>query len=78
MSEQQEKQIIYDKTQPRMSCKDINTMAIILESRHGILAREMAQFFASVHARLGDAERCWAWGGVASAVEQREQSRMDG
>jgi len=78
MSDQLEKQTIYDKMQPRLCGRDIKTMAIILESRHGVLAREMARFFASVHARLGDTERCWAWGGVASAVEQREQARMKG
>ncbi|MGI9408241.1 MAG: hypothetical protein ACR2O4_17820 [Hyphomicrobiaceae bacterium] len=64
--------------QPRMSQKDFNTMAVILESRHGIHAKDMAEFFASVHARLGDAERCWAWGGVASMVKKREQARLDG
>lgn len=61
---------------PRMSQKDLNTMAIILESRHGVHAKEMAEFFASVHAKLGDAERCWAWGGVATIVEKREQVRL--
>jgi len=61
-----------------MSCKDLKTMAIIMESRHGVHAKDIAEFFASVHAKLGDAERCWAWGGVASMVEQREQARLAG
>lgn len=64
-----------DKT-PRMSQEDLTTMAIILESRHGVHAKDMAEFFASMHARQGDAERCWAWGGVANIVEKREQMRM--
>lgn len=62
---------------PNLSPKDLNTMAIILESRHGIHAKDMAEFFASVHAKLGDAERCWAWGGVATMVEKRELARLN-
>lgn len=61
---------------PRMSQQDLTTMAIILESRHGVHAKGMAEFFASVHAKLGDAERCWAWGGVANIVQKREQVRL--
>lgn len=61
---------------PKLSPKDLNTMAIILESRHGVHAKDMAEFFASVHAKLGDAERCWAWGGVATMVEKRERERL--
>ena len=61
---------------PQMSHQDLTTMAVLLESRHGALAKDMAEFFAATHAKLGDAERCWAWGGVASIVEKREQIRL--
>ncbi len=60
----------------RMSQKDLTTMAILLESRHGIHAKGMAEFFASVHAKLGDAERCDAWDDVANIVKKREQVRL--
>jgi len=65
-----------ETTAPQMSHQDLTTMAIILESRHGAHAKDMAEFFASVHAKLGDDQRCSAWGGVAHIVEQREQTRM--
>lgn len=65
-----------EMAEPQMTQKDLTTMAIILESRHGAHAKDMAEFFASVHDKLGDAKRCCAWGDVACIVEQREQMRM--
>lgn len=61
----------------RMSAKDFKTMAVILESRHGIHAKGIAEFFASVHGNHGDSERCWAWGGVVATLERRSRERSD-
>ncbi|MEL7543440.1 MAG: hypothetical protein AAGJ70_06660 [Pseudomonadota bacterium] len=60
---------------PRLTHDDLKTVAVLLESRHGTHAQGMAEFFSNVHAQLGDAERCWAWGGVATIVAERERGR---
>lgn len=57
--------------------RDVETMAAVLEGRHGCLAIEIAEFFSSLHGQQGDAGRSWAWAGVAEVVRQREQSRLD-
>ncbi|MEO0617891.1 MAG: hypothetical protein AAFZ01_01275 [Pseudomonadota bacterium] len=60
---------------PRLTHDDLKTVAVLLESRHGTHAQGMAEFFSNVHAQLGDAEKCWAWGGVAMIVADRERAR---
>lgn len=45
--------------------RDVEFMAEVLEGRHGNLAAEIAEFFASFHGQKGDAGRSWAWAGVA-------------
>jgi len=55
---------------------EVETMASVLEGRHGVLAAEVADFFAAVHSQQGDAGRCWAWAGVAEIVRRREQVRL--
>ena len=52
-------------------------MAEVLEGRHGALAAEVADFFASYHGEKGDAGRAWAWCGVAELVRNRERTRTE-
>ena len=51
-------------------------VALALESRHGVLAAEIAEFFATAHRLKGDAGRSRAWAGVAKAVRRRTQARL--
>jgi hypothetical protein len=53
-------------------------MAAVLESRHGMFAAEIAEFFSAYHAQRGDAGRSWAWAGVAELVRHRERERVGG
>ncbi len=55
--------------------RDVETMASVLEGRHGVFASEVADFFSSVHSQEGDAGRCWAWAGVAELIRKRERDR---
>ena len=57
--------------------RDVAAMAEVLEARHGILAAEVADFFASYHSENGDAGRSWAWCGVAELVRTRERARLE-
>lgn len=57
--------------------RDVAAMAEVLESRHGIHAAAVADFFASYHGEKGDAARAWAWTGVAEVVRNRERERLD-
>ena len=54
---------------------EIDTMARVLEARHGQLAFEIAEFFASAHGHKGDAPRSWAWNVVAETIRRRESLR---
>lgn len=56
--------------------RDVETMAEVLEGRHGAHAAEVAEFFASLHTVGGDAGRSWAWLGVAELVRLREKRRL--
>ncbi len=56
--------------------RDVEFMAAVLEGRHGGLAADVADFFASLHSQNGDAGRSWAWAGVAELVRQRADARM--
>jgi hypothetical protein len=55
---------------------EVDTMASVLEARHGALASEIAEFFAALHGHKGDAPRSWAWNIVAETIRRREQSRQ--
>jgi len=55
---------------------EVETMAAVLEGRHGQLAAEIADFLSSVHSDTGDAGRCWAWAGVAKSIRRREYRRL--
>jgi hypothetical protein len=48
----------------------------LLESEHGTLAVDVAEFFATHHSLGGDAGRSWAWTGVADCIREREQNRI--
>ena len=56
---------------------DVTFMAEVLEGRHGTLAADIAEFFASYHCERGDAGRAWAWSGVAELVRTRERVRLE-
>ena len=51
-------------------------MAVVLEGRHGCLAAEVAEFFATLHSQHGDKGRSRAWSGVATLVRKREYDRL--
>lgn len=53
----------------------VDSMACVLEGRHGNWAAEVAEFFATYHSIGGDVGRCWAWACVADTIRKREQSR---
>ncbi|MFA5955002.1 hypothetical protein [Hyphomicrobium sp.] len=57
--------------------QDLGAMAEVLESKHGIHAAGIAEFFALYHGQKGDAGRSWAWTGVAELVRTRERERID-
>lgn len=64
------------KNESMSTLKDAELMAVVLEGRHGMLAAEVAEFFALLHCQLGDESRSKAWGGVARTVRKRAQDRM--
>jgi hypothetical protein len=55
---------------------EIDTMARVLEARHGGLATDVAEFFAAIHGHKGDAPRSWAWNIVAETIRRRDQARQ--
>lgn len=57
---------------------EVEAMAAVLESRHGIWAAEVAEFFAAAHGLKGDRERSCAWTGVADTVRQKVEARLSG
>ena len=56
--------------------RDVESMATVLEGRHGVHAAEVADFFSTLHSQRGDAGRCWAWAGVANMVRRRTVTRL--
>jgi hypothetical protein len=58
--------------------RDVAAMVEVLEGRHGVLAAEIADFFAEQHAHGGDAGRSWAWAGVAETIRRRTAGRLKG
>lgn len=57
--------------------REVDTMASVLEGRHGRFAAEVAEFFSTFHSQSGDAGRCWAWAGVAETIRLRERRRLE-
>lgn len=64
------------KNESLTTLQDAELMAVVLESRHGTFAAEVADFFALLHNQLGDLTRSKAWGGVARSVRRREHDRL--
>lgn len=64
------------KNEDLTKVQDAELMAVVLESRHGALAADVAEFFALLHCQLGDESRSKAWGGVARTVRKRENDRL--
>ena len=56
--------------------EEVESVAALLESEHGILAVDVAEFFATHHGLDGDVSRSWAWTGVAERIRLREQIRL--
>ncbi len=56
--------------------REVASMAIVLEGRHGVHAADVADFFSSMHAQHKDAGRCWAWAAVAETVRARTLTRI--
>jgi hypothetical protein len=55
---------------------EVETMVSVLEGRHGELAADVADFFATFHSMKGDAGRSWAWAGVAEVARRRAEARQ--
>jgi hypothetical protein len=58
---------------------DLAAMAEVLESKHGIFAAGIADFFALYHEQRGSSSkaRAWAWRKVAEVVRTRERERLE-
>lgn len=54
---------------------EVESMALLLESNHGLMAADIADFFSDIHVQRGDAGRAWAWQGVAERVRRRLRDR---
>lgn len=59
-----------------MNEREFEAMARVLEARHGRLAAQVADFFASLHIDQGDENRSLAWADVAERVRERERRRL--
>jgi len=55
---------------------EVEAMVAVLESRHGALAADVADFFSTLHSLKGDAGRSWAWAGVAEMARRRAEARL--
>ena len=51
---------------------ELGAMALVLESRHGGLAAEVAEFFSTTHLYNQDRRRGEAWARVADIVRERQ------
>jgi hypothetical protein len=54
---------------------ELEAIACVLEGRHGVLAADVAEFFATAHVMARDAGRSRAWSKVATLVRVRELRR---
>lgn len=67
-------------TQPELDLtptpREVESMAAVLEGRHGIFAAKVASFFSELNAQNGDASRSWAWAAVSQRVKKRETDRI--
>ena len=60
----------------KLALPELETMAIVLEARHGTYATHVADFFATAHDQEGDPTRGCAWSKVATLLRRRELARM--
>lgn len=58
------------------SPRELETMAAVLEGRHGAHAADVADFFVAYHVMSLDAGRSRAWAKVANLVRSREHQRL--
>lgn len=56
--------------------RELERMAAVLEGRHGVLAGDVADFFAALNAQRGDSAGSWAWTAVGDRVRSRCKARM--
>jgi hypothetical protein len=57
--------------------REVEQMAVALEGRHGVLAEDVADFFADFNGRRGDAMRAWAWTVVGDHIRRRSSARRN-
>jgi len=55
----------------------VEEMASLLESQHGALAADVADFLSTKHSIKDNTGRCWAWAGVAERVRMRTRQRIE-
>jgi hypothetical protein len=55
---------------------EAESMASVLEGRHGAWAADVADFFATFHDLKGDSDRSRAWAGVARVARRRADDRQ--
>ena len=55
---------------------EVDTMVAVLEGRHGVLAADVADFFATFHGLKGDQARSWAWEDVAERARTKAIERL--
>lgn len=53
----------------------IETMALVLESKHGSMAGDVAQFFSLFHGQKGNFARQAAWSDVSHHIRKRQMAR---
>jgi len=61
---------------PAFGADELGSMALVLESRHGCLAADVAEFFSATHLQGQDQRRGTAWARVADIVRQRTARRI--
>jgi hypothetical protein len=54
---------------------EVDSMACVLEGRHGMWAEQVADFFSEWNAQHGDASRSWAWAAVGERIRLRTGKR---
>jgi hypothetical protein len=55
---------------------EVESMACVLEGRHGFFAAGIAEFFSTYHSIAGDCERSRMWTNVAQSIRDRENTRI--
>lgn len=58
------------------SVREAEALVSVLESRHGVWAADVADFFSTFHNLKGNAARSAAWAGVAQLARRRAEARQ--